>query len=53
MLDLKVNAIIWRILMSATRKAAIHLGLDYEINLFITKNTDFERLKTFSILRKK
>ena len=42
MLDLKVNG-------SATLKAAVRLGLDYEKkknNLFITKNTDLEKLKT-------
>ena len=27
-------------------KAAVHLGADYEKNLFTTKNTDFEQLET-------
>ena len=46
MLDLKANGIVWRIFMSATMRAAVHLGSDYENNLCITKNTDFEQLKT-------
>ena len=37
---------IWGILMSATLKAAVHLGPDYEENLRTSKNTDFEQLKT-------
>ena len=28
-------------------KVAVRLVLDYEKNLFITENTDFEQLKTF------
>ena len=35
----------WWIFMSATLKAAVHLGLDYE-KTFITKNTDLEQFKT-------
>ena len=27
-------------------KAAVDVGLDHEKNLYITKNTDFEKLKT-------
>ena len=46
MLDLKVNGISWRIFMLATLKAAVHLGLHYKKDLFFTKNTDFEQLKT-------
>ena len=45
MLDVEVNGMIWRIFMSATRKAAVHLGQDYEENLRKTKNTDFEQVK--------
>ena len=34
-------------------KAAVHLGLDCEENLFITKNTDSEQLKMlFDITQK-
>ena len=32
--------------MSATMKAAIHLGENYKDNLFICRNTDFEARKT-------
>ena len=42
-----VNGLIWGIFMSATMKASVHLGLDYNKNLFITKLTDFEELTTF------
>ena len=39
--------------MSATMKAAIHLGENYENNLFTYRNTDFEELKTkFDITQK-
>ena len=33
--------------MSATTKAAVHLGQDYQENLRTTKNEDFEQVKTF------
>ena len=45
MLDVEVNGIFWRIFMSASMKAAVHLGQDYEENLRTTKNTDFEQVK--------
>ena len=39
--------------MSATMKAAIHLGLDHNANLFTYKNADLEELKTlFDITQK-
>ena len=31
--------------MSATMKATVHLGQDYQGNLRTTKNTDFEKVK--------
>ena len=45
MFSIVINAIIWRIFMSATMKAAVHLGQDYQENLRTTKNTDFEKVK--------
>ena len=33
-LDLKVSVLFWRLFVSATMKAAIHLGLDLNANLF-------------------
>ena len=45
MLDIDVNAMIWIIFRSATLKAAVHLGQDYQENLRATKNTDFEKVK--------
>ena len=36
------NAMIWR-LLSATMKAAVHLGNDYQENLRTTKSTDFNK----------
>ena len=39
--------------MSATQKAAVHLGPNFEQHLCITKNTDFEQLRTlFDISQK-
>ena len=43
MLDVEVNGRIWGHFMSATMKAAVHLGPDYERKLCSTKNTDFEQ----------
>ena len=44
---------IWRIFMSATTKAAVHLGPDYEENLCTTKNTQTSSgLKHCSISRR-
>ena len=54
MLDIDVNAMIWGISMSATMKAAVHLGYDYQENLRATKNTDIEKVKPlFDISQKK
>ena len=43
--EIDVNAMIWRVLMSATMKAAVHLGQDFSDNLRITRNTDFEKVE--------
>ena len=45
MFDSDVNAMIWGILTSATMRAAVYLGQDYQDNLRTTKNTDFEKVK--------
>ena len=45
MLELDVSGIIWRIFMTATMKATVHLGQDYHENLRTSKNTDFEPVK--------
>ena len=37
--DLDVNVAIWRVLMNATLKAAIHLGNDHDVNLRHVKNS--------------
>ena len=45
MLEVDVNMMIWGTFMSATMKAAVHLGQDDQGNLRTTKNTDFEKGK--------
>ena len=51
--DVDVNGMIWRIFMSATTKAAVHLGQDFLENLRTTKNTYFKQVKTlFDISQK-
>ena len=45
MLDIDVNAMIWRIFTSATAEAAVHLGQVYQDNLRTDKNTDFDKVK--------
>ena len=42
--DIDVDAMICGIFMSATVKAAVHLGQDHQENLRTTKNTDFEKV---------
>ena len=49
MLDRDVNAMIWGIFMSATTKAAVHLGQDHHENLH--NNTDFQKVKHCSMFR--
>ena len=52
MSEIDVNTMIWGIFMSATMKAAVHLGQAYQDNFHITKNTDFEKIKQlFKFLR--
>ena len=46
MFDLKTNVLIWGLLMSATLKSAIHLGLEHDQNLVACQNTNFEGIKT-------
>ena len=43
--DIDFNAMIWGISMSATMKAEVHLGQDYQENLLTTRNTNFEKFK--------
>ena len=43
--EINVNTMIWEILMSATMRAAVHLGQDYQDNIRATKNTDFEKFQ--------
>ena len=45
MLEIDVNAMILVIFVSATMKAAVHLGQDYQDNSRTTKNMDFEKVK--------
>ena len=40
MLDIDVNALMWRMFMSATIDAAVHLGGDHEENLRSTRNAN-------------
>ena len=51
--QIDVNMIIWIIFMSATMKAAVHLGKDYQENLRITKNTDYDKNKHLSHISRK
>ena len=46
--DMSDNAMIWGMFMSATKKAAVHLGQSYQENLCTTKNTNFEKVKQLS-----
>ena len=48
--QINTNAKIWRLLMTACTKAAVHLRKDYGGNLSATKNTDSSEIKhLFSI----
>ena len=42
---LKTNVLMWRLFMSTTMKAAIHLGPNYVENLEVFRNTNFEELQ--------
>ena len=42
---INVNTMSWEILMSATVKAAVHIGQNYQENVRTTKNTDFDKVE--------
>ena len=42
---LKTNVLIWGLFMSATMKAAIHLGPNYIENVEVYRNTNFEEIQ--------
>ena len=50
---LKTNVLIWRMFMSSSRKAAIHLGPNYLANLEVYKNTNFEEVQSLFNITKK
>ena len=41
----KTNILMWRLLMSSSMKAAIHLWLNYAENLESNKNMNFEQIQ--------
>ena len=43
---LKTNVLIWRMFMSSSMKAAIHLGPNYLANLEVYKNTNCEGIQS-------
>ena len=45
--DLDVNTSMWRIFMTDTLRAAVHLGNDYVEKLFSTNNQSKRTLKQF------
>ena len=50
---LKTNVLIWRMFMSSSMKAAIHLGPNNLANLEVYKNTNFEEIEcVFNITQK-
>ena len=50
---LKTNVLIWRMFMSSSMKAAIHLGPNYLAKMEIYKNTNFEEIQSlFNITHK-
>ena len=50
---LKTNVLIWRMFMSSSMKAAIHLGPNCLANLEVYKNTNFEDIQSlFNITQK-
>ena len=53
MLDIDVNGMIWGIFMSATMKAAVHLGQNYEENLRISRVKAFFDISQSLILNQK
>ena len=42
----ETNVLIWRMFMSSSMKAAIHLGPNYLANLKVYKNTNFEEIES-------
>ena len=46
MRDFNINVLIWGLFMSTTKKASVHLGPNYNENLEVYRNTNFEELKT-------
>ena len=51
---IKTNVLIWRMFMSSSMKAAIHLGPNYLTNQEVHKNTNFEEIQSlFNITQKK
>ena len=46
MRDMNTNVLIWGLFMSTTKKASVHLGPNYNENLEVYMNTNFEELKT-------
>ena len=45
----KVIVLIWRMFMSSSMEAAIHLGPNYLANVEVHKNTNFEEFRVCSI----
>ena len=50
MLEIDVNMTIWEIFMSATMKAAVHLGQNYQDNVRTTENTDLEKITQLFVI---
>ena len=48
---LKTIELIWRMFMSSSMKAAIHLGPNYLANLEVYKNTNFEEIQSLFNIR--
>ena len=50
---LKTNVMVWRMFMSSSMQAAIHLGPNYLTNLEVNKNTNFDETHSlFNITQK-
>ena len=52
MLDINVNAVIWRISVSATMKLTVHLG-QITMRISVQQHTDFEKIKTLCDISQK
>ena len=44
--DLNTNVLIWELIVSTTKKASVHLGPNYNENLEVYRNKNFEELRT-------